>query len=65
MPTFLVWEYSGVATWRRGEQRVFSGDSIIDDVFGHGIAIRLIVQLSLQPTITRSTVCDLLLVTCR
>lgn len=46
MPTLLVWTYTGGEDGsedaeRRGEQRAYPGDTIVDDVFGKGEIVRL------------------------
>lgn len=46
MPTLLTWEYQGGGDGsddaaRRGEQRVYPGDRVMDDVLGLGVAVSM------------------------
>jgi len=46
MPMLLTWEYGGgvdgsAEAARRGTQRAYSGDTVIDDVHGQGMIDRL------------------------
>ena len=37
----LVWKYEGAVNEKHGEQCVLVGDTVVDDVFGEGKAVRM------------------------
>ena len=41
----LVWMYHGEAEEKQGEQCVLVGDTVVDDVFGNGKAVRTAEQV--------------------